>query len=251
MKSLCFCFLMLCFLKPGTQVIRYSHMCTHAHTHTHTHTRTLAHTHTHTAGCSNEIYRARLSPMFTGMRFDALADICYMELNCTVFAMEIVDASGMLRIVLNPARFEVPPGQHYVYLLAKDQDASFCVTTYGTNELIKRNMQALREEAAASVVQQHSANAAFSRNAARPTTKGAAVGGAHNHAACERSEQRRERLRKAFHYLDEPITYEEMHKESVEYMQGHTIVTGDISSVCVCIYMHTCALAHTHTHTHT
>ena len=71
----------------------------------------------YTLGCGKEIYRAKLSPFFSGKTFSEMANLVFSHLGVCVLAVEIMDAAGVQRAVLFPAKYMIPSSSTFVFLI--------------------------------------------------------------------------------------------------------------------------------------
>ena len=74
----------------------------------------------YTLGCGKEIYRAKLSPFFSGKTFSEMANLVFSHLGVCVLAVEIMDAAGVQRAVLFPAKYMIPSSSTFVFLIGED-----------------------------------------------------------------------------------------------------------------------------------
>jgi hypothetical protein len=163
-------------------------------------------------GCGKEIYRAKLSPFFSSKTFSEMANLVFSHLGVCVFAVEIMDASGVQRAVLYPPKYEIPSSSTYVFLIGEDVTDAHLVSSFTLQDGV------------------------FIPSGPVADTNLNAIGGHKDGVEgegdnIEAQEVMIERLSKIYHYTHEPVDFESACHENLEDMTGHILVCGNMSSV--------------------
>jgi hypothetical protein len=88
----------------------------------------------YTLGCGKEIYRAKLSPYFSGKTFSEMANLVFSHLGVCVLAVEIMDTFGVPRAVLFPPKYEIPSSSTFVFLIGEDVSDAHLVSSFNLQD---------------------------------------------------------------------------------------------------------------------
>jgi len=161
-------------------------------------------------GMGKEMYRVKLSHSFEGKPFSQVANVIYECYHCTLFAVEIVDRQGRVRVVMSPAKYEIPSGATYGYLIANDVDEVSKVSRHGWTE--QRETEHKDAEKPAAAFNPLKLN----------------VGWEAEDFMSSRAEV--EKMKLNFHYAEEPFDLDDAVKDQVEELTGHILLVGSPQS---------------------
>ncbi|EKX50805.1 hypothetical protein GUITHDRAFT_134917 [Guillardia theta CCMP2712] len=157
----------------------------------------------YTGGSSKEIYRVPLPSYFCGMSFAQAVNLVFEHTCCTLFAIEISDAEGVMRSVLFPGRYEIPSGQSHAYMLAESVEDVARVSDFRDHFRGRKE-----EEKKTEFVIQHESS-----------------------ATCEKSRVFIERMDRSYHITRIPRDLSRTILETAENFSGHILVCGHSSSI--------------------
>jgi len=165
-------------------------------------------------GCGKEMYRAKLSRAFEGKPFAQVANIVYENYHCTLFALEVVDRQGRVRVVMSPAKYEIPSGSTYGFLIADNADKVNDVLNHGWKE--QREMDPKDHDdddqekvSAVNLTKLNSVEVAEDFMSSRAEV---------------------DKMKLNYHYVDEAIDLESAVKNQVEELKGHILLLGSAQS---------------------
>ncbi|EKX45914.1 hypothetical protein GUITHDRAFT_138739 [Guillardia theta CCMP2712] len=156
------------------------------------------------SGSGKEIYCTTLSPSFGGMTFNEVCSQLYRVTGATLFAVEITDTLGYSRVILNPARYRIPPNTSpVVFLIAEDVEDADSVRTFGLEE----EEDNLSEEL----------------GSAQLTTTGKYP---QDDSTIVYTSQLMSRLERVYHVTSDPVSIESRTMSTLETMTGHVLICG-------------------------
>ncbi|EKX33910.1 hypothetical protein GUITHDRAFT_119893 [Guillardia theta CCMP2712] len=169
--------------------------------------------------CGKEIYRAKLSPFFEGKTFAELANMVFLHLGCTVFAVEIADSKGVSRVVLFPARWEIPSGSTWVFLIGDDIEDAVRLSTFRLVDGCLEPFEHMKEREA---IDNHREVQVADGD------------------LCELASVTNARMMRKYQFLDTPVEFGSSPgrasdpwawKHSEENRQNHVLLCGNINSI--------------------